>query len=157
MKVDVRTTCLNSLSHVFCKSSNVPATLPYHGACGTHSGQVSCIHWLYATPFLSCRHTFYSDVSDVLSTLYLIAFVLRACSCAARIKSSVSFYKNPFLSHLQVSSPITSAVCLTNSPCKGLFFHFPPSPSVQLVPSTLHFLLHSHIETWSSSLHTPQD
>ena len=52
----------------------------------------------------------------------LIYAVLKACSSGASIKPSVSFFKNPFLSHLKDSSPATSDVCWTNSPCKAFFF-----------------------------------
>ena len=61
-------------------------------------------------------------VCEVLSMLCLIEFVLKACSCAASIKPSVSFFKNPFRSDLQDSSPATSDVCWTNSPCKAISF-----------------------------------
>ena len=36
-------------------------------------------------------HKLHSGVSEVLSTLCLIEFLLKACSCAASIKPSVSF------------------------------------------------------------------
>ena len=67
-------------------------------------------------------HNLHSGVCVVLSMLCLIEFVLKACSCAASIKSSVSFFKNPFRSYLQDSSPATSDVCWTNSLCKAFSF-----------------------------------
>ena len=120
-------------------------------------------------------HNLHNGVSEFVSILCLIEFVLKACSWAARIKPSVSFFKNPFLSHLQESSPATSAVCRTNSPCRAFSFqflifsscflsgipgdsllHLIPSPSRQLEASTLWPLWDGHAGTYSPSLHTPQ-
>ena len=45
-------------------------------------------------------HTIYMcGVSEIVSMLFLIKFVPNACSCAASIRPSVSFFKSPFLSH----------------------------------------------------------
>ena len=70
------------------------------------------------------RYSLHSGVSEVLSVLCLIEFVLKACSWADRIKPFVSLFKKPLLSHLQELSPATSAVCRTNSPCRAFSFQF---------------------------------
>ena len=65
------------------------------------------------TVSLASLHNPHSGVSEVLSILYLVKFVLEACSWAARIKSYVSFFKNPFLNHLQDSFPASSGTVQT--------------------------------------------
>ena len=71
------------------------------------------------TVSVDSAHNLHSGVSDVLSILCLTEYVLKACSWTARIKPSVSFFKQPFLSHLQDSYSVTSEVCWANSPCRA--------------------------------------
>ena len=112
---------LSCLSHIPCTSLSVPA-----------QG-----HFVVAPPILflgkllaSTDNVPYcfsglSAQSRQLGLIYAVLVrVLKACYCAASIKPSVSFFKNPFLSHLQDSSLATSDVCWKNSPCKALYFHY---------------------------------
>ena len=69
---------------------------------------------------------------------------------AARIKPSVSFFKKPFLSHLQDSSSATSEVCWANSPCRTFSLQLLSFSSFLLLlyswkfSSNEHFLLQNY-------------
>ena len=98
-----------------------------------YSFWVSFLHPLTIchTVSVDSRHNLHSGVSDVLSMLYLTEFVLKACYRAARIEPSVSFFKKPFLSHLQDSSCLVSPLFFSSLLLKILF-------------SNEHFLLQNH-------------
>ena len=101
--------------------------LPMYSWRFLYSLWASLLHPLIICSTVSVEfpHNLPSGVSEVLSKLCLIEFVLKACSWAARIKpNSASFFKKPFLSHLQESSPATSAVCHTKSPCRAFSLQF---------------------------------
>ena len=70
-------------------------------------------------------HNLHSGVSEVLSMLYLIEFVLKAQLFLSRQNQAFCLrFKNPFLSHLQDSSPATFDICWINSPCRVFSFQF---------------------------------
>ena len=78
------------------------------------------IKWVIESS-LSPQILHYSDTSWT-SMFLLIQFVLRACSSASNINTSVSFFKQPFLIHPHVSS-LTSSVSLINLPYSCFSFH----------------------------------
>ena len=101
-KDDNRTSCRYALTHTFCISPSVSVEPPCLDASYILSGQVFSIRWQYVhgTVSVESPHNLPSDVWGVLFMLCLTEFVLKACSCAARIKPSVPYFNKTFLSHL---------------------------------------------------------
>ena len=86
-------------SPISCTSPRVPAGPPCHGASYSHSGQALVSNVPYCVRHIGTSTQFMCGVQEIVSMLFLIKFVPNACSCAASIRPSVSFFKSPFLSH----------------------------------------------------------
>lgn len=159
--------------HTTCRYDSIPYFLQisqFTRRATFYSLWARFLHLLIAYPKVlvdSSQNLHSAGVSEVLSMLCLIEFVLKACSWTVRIKSSVSFYEKPILSHLHLLF-VAQTTHVGISPLSS-WFSFPasifgnPGDSLHLTPSwkqvkasILLSLWESHARTYFPFLHTPQ-